>query len=178
MSYPYASGYCSPDHVAARVLGGQWNPSTTGQTPNTAQVNDWIAEASADIDMRLARAGYTIPLTLAPGFSAIGEQVWLHLRTICAELVAGYVQRARHGSYDPQGTEAKESQFHFTLADDMLSAIEDGATNLTVFGVAGPFEPDVDPAKAVVIPVLNDSTTGLPQTARFTDDMLSQFDPR
>jgi hypothetical protein len=174
--YPFAFGYCDIPHVAARVL--TWNPQgNSAQAPTITQTNYFIAEASADLDLRLARNGYTIPLVAQPG-KTIQPQVYLYLRTIVAELVAGSVLRSRHGSYDPTSAESKEAEFHITLADDLITSIEDGTTNLTVFGIAGPFEPDVDPAKAIQIPNLYDSTTGLPQTARFTNAKLAVFDPR
>lgn len=176
-NYPYAFGYCDVSHITSRILGGTWDPlSNTAQAPNLRQVNDFIAEASADIDLRLVRTGYTIPLTAQPNM-VIAQQVWIMLRTICAELVAGAVLQSRYGSYDPQAAEAKEAEFHIQLADDLLGAIEEGAINFTVMGVAGPFEPDIDPAHAIVVTNLYDSTTGLPQTARFTNAALSVFDP-
>ena len=176
--YPYAFGYCDIPHVAARILGGTWDPlGNSAEAPTATQTNYFITEASADIDLRLARTGYTVPLQPLPG-RQIGPQVWAHLRTIAAELVAGYVLRSRHGSYDTTSAESKEAEFHITMADDLLGSIESGTTNLTVFGVAGPFEPDADPAKAIGIPNLYDSQTGLPQRARFTDAALAVFDPR
>jgi hypothetical protein len=176
--YPFPFGYCAIEHVAARVLGGTWNPQgNSAQAPTIQQTNYFIAEASADLDLRLARTGYTIPLVAQPSMTIL-PQVYTHLRTIVAELAAGSVLRSRHGSYDPTSAESKEAEFHIALADDLITSIEDGTTNLTVFGVAGPFEPDIDPAKAIQIPNLYDSTTGLPQTARFTNSILSVFDPR
>ena len=165
--YPFAFGYCDIPHVAARILGGTWNPQgNSAQAPTIQQTNYFIAEASADLDLRLARTGYTIPLVAQPSMTIL-PQVYTHLRTIVAELAAASVLRSRHGSYDPTSAESKEAEFHIALADDLITSIEDGTTNLTVFGVAGPFEPDIDPAKAIQIPNLYDSTTGLPQTARF-----------
>jgi hypothetical protein len=72
----------------------------------------------------------------------ISATVWNHLRGICGMLAAGRVELARHGSGESEVDNVGKSLI--SIARAQLQRIETGADNLTIFGVAGLSEPQVD----------------------------------
>lgn len=152
--YPYPTGYAQINDVASRVNAGTWDPTKSTAAPSTAQVEQWLIEATAAIDAALATRGYFVPLQPADSFVApagmttwngVGVGAWLLLRNVCAAYATSFVESTRHGdhttaSHDPQAA------FWMELYDDFLTRVETSADNLQTWGVGGPFAPDIDPA--------------------------------
>jgi hypothetical protein len=140
--WPYAHGYCDFADVRGRITGGTWNETAADASVIQVQVAAFIEESTAEIDMALAKRGYSVPLVPQPTMQ-IGATVWNHLRGICGMLTAGRVELARHGSSEAQ--EDNVGKALIAIARAQLARIETGEDNLTVFGVAGPSEPSNDP---------------------------------
>lgn len=140
-SYPYPYGYCDFVDVRNRIVGGTWDETAADSAVIQTQVAAFIEESTAEIDMALAKRGYSVPLIPQVG-KQIGPTVWNHLRGICGMLAAGRVELARHGSGEAEVDNVGKALI--AIARAQLQRIETGADNLTVFGVAGPSEPQVD----------------------------------
>jgi hypothetical protein len=146
---PFGTGYASVADVAARIAAGSWDPTKSNAFPTAVQTAQFLIEASADVDMVLAKSGYTVPLTPssnAPG-GVIQPQAYSILRKIASALAAGHVEMVRHGSM--QHNADKQGDDWITYADDLLTRIETGDDNLTIFGAAGAFEMQPDPAGVI-----------------------------
>lgn len=147
--YPFGTGYATINDVAARVSAGSWDPNKPNQYPTSVQVAQLLIEASAMVDMVLAKAGYTVPLVASPGAPGgiIQPQVYTFLRNVTAALGTAHVELTRHGSGAKNAD--KISTEWMQLADDLLARLETGEDNLTIFGVAGGFEFEADPAHII-----------------------------
>jgi hypothetical protein len=140
-SYPYPYGYCDFADVRNRIVGGTWDETAADSSIIQTQVAAFIEEATAEIDMALAKRGYSVPLVPQVNMQ-ISATVWNHLRGICGMLAAGRVELARHGSGESEVDNVGKSLI--SIARAQLQRIETGADNLTIFGVAGLSEPQVD----------------------------------
>lgn len=155
-SWPYSTGYATVDDVRSRINAGTWDPTKPTASPTAAQVNQWLMEGTANIDVALRTRGYFVPLRPTQGwvpptgmasqlYQGIGLGAWLQLKNICACYAAHFVELARHGSHgmnkDAHATDYME------LFDDFLTRIESAADNLLAFGVGGDFAPEIDVAK-------------------------------
>jgi len=165
LAYPWPFGYCDVVDVQARITGGTWDAQAADSAVVLAQVCAFIEEATAEIDMALAKRGYTVPLVPQVGVAQIAPTVWVHLRGICAMLSAGRVELARHGSSEAQVDNIGKDLI--AIARAQLARIESGADNLTIFGVAGPSEPQVDPGTGMSEGTLTDMN-GNPLPPLFT----------
>jgi hypothetical protein len=166
MGYPFPYGYCQISDVEARINAGSWDATRTGARPSVAQVDAFIGDGATQIDLTLGKRGYTIPLTPAVG-QTISPLVFALLQQINAALATAAVERTRHGSEDEN--EDSNASYWMTWADDMLARLEDGADNLTIFGVAGTFEPQADQSLAVSMGSTYeaDGTVSQPMFTRF-----------
>lgn len=146
---PFGTGYASVADVAARIAAGSWDPTKSNAFPTAVQTAQFLIEASADVDMVLAKSGYTVPLTPSPNAPGgiIQPQAYSILRKIASALAAGHVEMVRHGSM--QHNADKQGDDWITYADDLLTRIETGDDNLTIFGAAGAFELQPDPAGVI-----------------------------
>lgn len=163
--------YCQIADVQARILSGQWNPSNPNQGPTVAQVDTWIAEATALMDSVLAKRGYYVPLQVQSGFpgGAIVPTAYLILQNVCAAYVVNHVEQSRHGSVE----ENKDSNANEWLqyADDLIARFENGDDNLMAWGVGGAFEPELDPATGAQLGSAIDTSTGMATTPYFNRSM-------
>lgn len=158
--YPYASGYARVEDVTSLINAGDWDPNDPTAMPNAAQVANYLIDATAMIDAALAKRGYFIPPTPSgsfpatsagvtlPTYNGIGMQAWIILRHAAAAYAASYVERSRHGSVGT-GNEDTDAQTWMTQFNDTLTKIENGALNLTAYGLGGTFTPEIDPAQAL-----------------------------
>lgn len=153
VGYPYPTGYASRDDVAARILDGTQNfgvgmvpagqpqastsSTSFGGNVNGPQVDDFLMVATAQVDTALARAGYQVPPVPASGYLVVGQQVWLTLRNVTAYLAAAMVEKRRHGA--PEQSADGHAMALFQYADDLLVRLEEGADNLSQFGMAAAF---------------------------------------
>lgn len=153
--YPYQHGYCDFLDVRGRITGGTWNETAADASVIQTQVAAFIEESTAEIDMALAKRGYSIPLVPQPS-RQIGATVWNHLRGICGMLTAGRVELARHGSGESEADNVGKSLI--AIARAQLQRIETGADNLTAFGVSGPSEPQIDAGGGMSEGTLSDLT--------------------
>jgi hypothetical protein len=154
--WPYATGYASVDDVRSRINAGTWDPNKSTAAPSAAQVQQWLMEGTANVDVALRTRGYFVPLTPivgwvsplgVPTYSGIGMGAWWLLKNIAALWAAHWVQATRHGSHGQNNdTSAK---YLMTLYDDLLTRIESAADNLATYGVAGDFAPEIDIAKGI-----------------------------
>jgi hypothetical protein len=127
--------------VRNRIVGGTWDETAADSSIIQTQVAAFIEESTAEIDMSLAKRGYSVPLVPQVNMQ-ISATVWNHLRGICGMLTAGRVELARHGSGEAEVDNVGKSLI--AIARAQLQRIETGADNLTIFGVAGLSEPQVD----------------------------------
>lgn len=120
-------------------------------------VNQWLQDATAQIDAALAHRGYYVPLQAAPSYSpppgmplyqGIGIEAWRVLNSIAAAYAAHNVEAARHGAVGSTSEDTDASTW-LTLFTNSLASISNGTVNLTAFGVDGAFTPQIDPAKAL-----------------------------
>lgn len=153
--YPYPTGYSQVSDVQARINAGTWDPTDPTAAPSVAQVQQWLIEATANIDAALATRGYFVPLQPATSFVApvgmptwngIGTGAWMLLRNIAAAYVVYFVEQTRHGDHSA-GQYDKNAEQWMQLYDGLASRIETAADNLETWGVGGPFAPEIDPAK-------------------------------
>jgi len=154
--WPYPTGYATVLDVQSRINAGTWDPSKPTASPTTAQVQQWLMEATANIDVALRTRGYFAPLQPTTGWVApagmagqlyqgIGLGAWLQLKNIAACYAAHFVELSRHGSHGMnKDTHADD---YMELFDDFLTRIESGADNLAAYGVGGDFAPEIDVAK-------------------------------
>lgn len=163
--------YCQLADVQARVLSGQWNPANPNQGPTTAQVDSWIAEATAMMDSVLAKRGYYVPLRVQASYpgGSIAPTAYLILQNVCAAYVVHHVEQARHGSVD-KDKDSNASEW-LSYADDIIARFENGDDDLAAWGVDGGFEPELDPATGAQLGSAIDTSTGLPTTPYFSRDM-------
>lgn len=154
--YAYPTGYAQLSDVQARINAGTWDAASPTAAPTSAQVTQWLMEATANIDAALATRGYSIPLSPMAGWVAppgmltyqgIGVGAWFMLRHIASAYGASFVEASRHGSHGP--SEDSNAEYWMTIFDDFLVRLESEADNLEAFGVGGPFAPDIDPANAM-----------------------------
>jgi hypothetical protein len=155
-NWPYPTGYATVEDVQSRINAGVWDPSKPTAAPNTEQVQQWLMEATANVDVALRTRGYFVPLQPSTGWAAppgmasqlyqgIGLGAWLQLKNICACYAAHFVQLSRYGTHSAnKDTHAEE---FMAIFDDFLTRIESAADNLIAFGVGGDFPPEIDIAK-------------------------------
>lgn len=156
-TYPYPTGYASLDDVRARVNAGTWDPDKPTAAPNAGQVQQWLMEATAHIDVALRTRGYYVPLTPIadwaaptgmPTYQGIGLGAWWLLKNLAATYAAHWVELTRHGSH---GSHHDPNAEHLmTLFDDFSTRLESGADNLAAYGVGGDFPPEIDVSKGVM----------------------------
>lgn len=155
--YPYPTGYASLPDVISRINAGSWDPTDPTAAPNAAQVQQWLMEATANIDVALATRGYFVPLQPAGSFSApvgtttwngVGIGAWLMLRNIAAAYASHYVETARHGE-NTVGQHDAQAKSWLDIYGAMLGEIETASANLEAFGVGGAFEPDINPSQGL-----------------------------
>jgi hypothetical protein len=145
MGYPFDHGYCESEDVVARIKLGRYDPTIPGNVGGE-YIDLFIEEGATEIDLVLARVGYTVPLAAAEGL-VIQPQVWSKLKMINATWAAAHVEMWRHST--DQGSGDQQAERLLGLADDMLTRLQSGADNLALFGVGGPFTPESDPALAM-----------------------------
>jgi len=145
VAYPFDHGYCEAEDVVARTKLGRYDPTIPGNI-GADYIDRFIAEGAAEIDLVLARVGYTVPLEPVQG-GVIQPQVWTKLKMINATWAAAHVEMWRHST--DTGAQDTQAERLLGLADDMLTRLQTGADNLALFGVAGPFSPEADPALAM-----------------------------
>lgn len=168
-AYPFDTGYA--DVAAVKANLANFDPDLPTTRPTLEQVNDWLKQATGDIDMLLAARGYTIPLVARNGYAppanvptinGIAATVYLKLRMVAAAYVTHFVEAARHGS---EYLNADSNAKHWMeIYDDFAARLENGADNLTPFGVDGPFPPTPDEASGVSIGTLGFRSNQTPNT--------------
>ncbi len=128
--YPFPTGYAEIADVAARINAGTWNPSNDStSSPTAGQVNQFLIEATAEVDMVLRKTGYFVPLQMQGGYPAspLPPTVLTKLQVITAALASAMVEKVRHGSAtqesDQVGSDWKK------LADGLLARLQDGSDN-------------------------------------------------
>ena len=68
-----ANSYGSTAEVQALI--GRYGTLSTTSRPTLAQVETWIDNASATLNVMLAKAGFSIPITQASAKAAVGQMV-------------------------------------------------------------------------------------------------------
>lgn len=155
-AYPYTTGYADLESVVRNIMAGTWDPSKPNAAPSVTQVESWLREATAEIDMELAKRGYTVPLTASSGYvvptgltamNGMHPNVYLILEQVASAYATSRVEGARHASTG----QSEDTNAHTWIATyrDFLLLVRTGKANLGYFGVTGPFEPEIDPAKAI-----------------------------
>lgn len=172
-SYPYEFGFADVISVTQNLAAGSWDPNKPGAYPTTAMVQDWLRKGTAFIDSELATRGYTIPLTAQAGYTVptgfvaingLHPAVYQILEMVCAAYATHFVEASRHGG---KAVDADTNATHWmAIFDDFITRIATGADNLTAFGVAGPFAPEIDPAKGMSTGALGMMVNSDPPTDR------------
>lgn len=151
--YPYfffdgitPMGYCQVIDVEARIKQGGYNPDVPGGI-TSEYIQQYILQAAAQIDMVLAKTGYTLPLTPLVNTLPIGPQAFTFLLNVNAIGAAGYIELWRHAE-DVSNADS-QAQRLLSLFDDLLARLETGDDNLALFNVAGPWPPEADPAQSM-----------------------------
>lgn len=110
----------------------RWSPNgafTTTTRPTLAQVEKWIDNASSTLNVMLANAGFTTPITQADAKAACGE--------IIVEVVADLVVNANSsGRFYTEKALAAGSSPMATLRKDMQDWVDSMASGLVTLGVS------------------------------------------
>lgn len=152
-SYPFSSGYASVDDVSARVNAATWSPDDPTTKITSDKVEQWLKEATAQIDAALAKVGYWVPLRAdpqcelmagQPTYNGVGLGAWNLLRTICAAYAVAMLEATRHGAVGT-ANEDPNRDWWLTQFNTFLKSVADSTDNLGAFCAGGDFAPGLAP---------------------------------